>query len=406
MFNHITSLFADENKERQTTYEQLTNNRQTLKSNMPLQTHEVHVATDSSEEIDDQLAMLYLRTVDVPMNLTFIFTGTSNITGDQSLKEFTDTFEPHIPIWTPRTRRETVRNVTLTTLETYKHSGPHNPDYFLQIAPMKNYTGHNLEVNQKYILAGDFKSDSPSFNMAGSEALTMKFYEQGKLVDISSHHMATMRFNEELLSKFTGPFNEYIVFTAFKLAFGRMHPKCPVAKKFAEGLVNPDVGRGVNYTSVMTIAENLDAPAWQVSPWRHSPRLDESKKYFDDIFGDDWTDTNGSILKLDYICEILHWINVKATGNGDADLFLENGGEVFYSDFTVDTIPELLKPSWEYFKANASKLIDCFNPVYDLFAAYVMVGYIKGSQGGDPRPGRGRISHSVTDFQKNIVREF
>jgi hypothetical protein len=376
---------------------------------MPLQTHEVHVATDSSEEIDDQLAMLYLRTVDVPMNLTFIFTGTSNITGDQSLKEFTDTFEPHIPIFPaqqPHTRRETVRNVTLTTLETYKHSGPHNPDYFLQIAPMKNYTGHNLEVNQKYILAGDFKSDSPSFNMAGSEALTMKFYEQGKLVDISSHHMATMRFNEELLSKFTGPFNEYIVFTAFKLAFGRMHPKCPVAKKFAEGLVNPDVGRGVNYTSVMTIAKNLDAPAWQVSPWRHSPRLDESKKYFDDIFGDDWTDTNGSILKLDYICEILHWINVKATGNGDADLFLENGGEVFYSDFTVDTIPELLKPSWEYFKANASKLIDCFNPVYDLFAAYVMVGYIKGSQGGDPRPGRGRISHSVTDFQKNIVREF
>ena len=360
--------------------------------------HEVHVATDSSEEIDDQLAMLYLRTVDVPMNLTFIFTGTSNITGDQSLKEFTDTFEPHIPIWTPRTRRETVRNVTLTTLETYKHSGPHNPDYFLQIAPMKNYTGHNLEVNQKYILAGDFKSDSPSFNMAGSEALTMKFYEQGKLVDISSHHMATMRFNEELLSKFTGPFNEYIVFTAFKLAFGRMHPKCPVAKKFAEGLVNPDVGRGVNYKSVMTIAKNLDVPSIPAF-YTHTEPYDalEAKKYFKDIFGDDWKDTNGSICKLNHINYILHYINVFATGIRPSALFHDNGGEVFYSNFTVDTIPELLKPSWEYFKANASKLIDCYNPVYDLFAGYVMVGLINGET---------RVEHSVEEFLENIVKEF
>ena len=353
---------------------------------------EVHVATDSSEEIDDQLAMLYLRTVNVLMNLTFIFTGTSKITGEQSLKEFTETFEMHIPIL------ENFRNVTLTTLGTYKHGEQKNPDYFLQIAPMDFYTGDNLEVNQKYILAGDFKSDSPSFNMNGSEAITMKFSEQGKLVDIASSHMATMRFNEELLSKFTGPFNEYIVFTAFKLAFGRMHPKCPVAQKFAEGLVNPDVGRGVNYKSVMAIAKNLDVPSIP-SFYTHTEPYDalEAKKYFKDIFGADWKDTNGSICKLDHINYILHYINVFATGIRPSALFHDNGGEVFYSDFTVDTIPELLKPSWEYFKANASKLIDCYNPVYDLFAGYVLVGFLKGES---------RVSHSVTEFHENIVKEF
>ena len=349
---------------------------------------EVHVATDSSEEIDDQLAMLYLRTMDVPMNLTFIFTGTSKITAEQSLKEFTETFEMHIPIL------ENFRNVTLTTLGTYKHGGQKNPDYFLQIAPMNFYTGDNLEVNQKYILAGDFKSDSPSFNMDGSEAITMKFSEQGKLVDIASSHMATMRFNDELLSKFTGPFNEYIVFTAFKLAFGRMHPKCPVAQKFAEGLVNPNVGRGVNYKSVMTIAKNLEIPSTHGGS---TPNTNEAIKYFKDIFGEEWNDPNGSLWKLSHINDALHWINVTATGNEDADLFLENGGEVFYSDFTVDTIPELLKPSWEYFKAHASKLIDCYNPVYDLFAGYVLVGFLKGES---------RVSHNVTEFHENIVKEF
>ena len=350
---------------------------------------EVHVATDSSEEIDDQIAILYLRTVDVPMNLTFIFTGTSKITSEQSLKEFTDTFEMHIPI-----RNGVKSNVTLTTLETYKDSGAKNPDYFLQIAPMCLYTGDNLEVNQKYILAGDFKSDSPSFNMNGSEAITQKFFDQGKLVDISSPHMATMRFNEELLSKFTGPFNEYIVFTAFKLAFGRMHPKCPVAKQFAEGLINPNVGRGVNYKSVMTIAKNLDLP-WTHGP--DTPNTNEAIKYFKDTSGEEWNDPDGSLWKLSHINDALHWINVTATGNEDAYLFRENGDEVFYSDFTVDTIPELLKPSWEYFKANASKLIDCYNPVYDLFAAYVMVGYIKGVS---------RDNHQPEQFIANIVNEF
>ena len=63
--------------------------------------------------------------------------------------------------------------------------------------------------------------------------------------------------NKDLISKFTGPFRDSIVFTAFMLAFGRMDPKHP-AKKFAEGLVNPNVGRGANYNSVMKMKEVLD----------------------------------------------------------------------------------------------------------------------------------------------------
>ena len=357
---------------------------------------EVHVATDSSEEIDDQLCIQYLRSlsqVPKPLSIKFIFTGTAKVSSKESAGEWMTTFEEHVV-----SQQNPNTNVSFTTLEEYSSSGSHNPDFFLQIAPMKDYTGENLEVKGKYILAGDYVSDTPSFNMLGSEAITKKFFDQGKLVDIPSPHMATMRFNEELLSKFTGPFNEYIVFTAFKLAFGRMHPKCPVAQKFAEGLVNPDVGRGVNYKSVMTIAKNLDVPSMP-SFYTHTEPYDalEAKKYFKDIFGDDWKDTNGSICKLNHINYILHYINVFATGIRPSALFHDNGGEVFYSNFTVDTIPELLKPSWEYFKANASKLIDCYNPVYDLFAGYVMVGLINGET---------RVEHSVEEFLEKIVKEF
>ena len=54
------------------------------------------------------------------------------------------------------------------------------------------------------------------------------------------------------------------------------------------------------------------------------------------------------------------------------DIFAD--GKVFVSDFNVDSIPSMLHNAWELFKANADSLTDCFNPVYDLFAGYVMVG--------------------------------
>ena len=46
---------------------------------------EVHVLTDSSEEIDDELCIKYLRELkDVPLKLLFIFTGTDSITSQNA----------------------------------------------------------------------------------------------------------------------------------------------------------------------------------------------------------------------------------------------------------------------------------------------------------------------------------
>ena len=95
-----------------------------------------------------------------------------------------------------------------------------------------------------------------SFNKQGSQDILDRFQLQEKLIDIPSVHMAKMRFNKSLFSKFTGTFRDNIVFTAFMLAFGRMSPTHPV-NKFAEGLINPNVGRGVNYSSVMKMGFEL-----------------------------------------------------------------------------------------------------------------------------------------------------
>ena len=47
---------------------------------------DVHVLTDSSEEIDDELCIKYLRELkDVPLKLLFIFTGTDSITSQEAI---------------------------------------------------------------------------------------------------------------------------------------------------------------------------------------------------------------------------------------------------------------------------------------------------------------------------------
>ena len=102
--------------------------------------------------------------------------------------------------------------------------------------------------------------------------------------------------------------------------------------------------------------------------------------------------------KVSKINWIINWINTQAT-NKDINIFELNNGEVFYSDFNINTIPDLLIPCWEYFKTNASKLIDCYNPVYDLFAGYVLVGLIKNNNDS-------RLYSDCEDFLSIIVNEF
>ena len=364
---------------------------------------EVHVLTDRSEEIDDELCIKYLRELkEVPLKLLFIFTGTESITSLEAIDTwYSKGFESS-------TLTLEDKECKFITLEEYSSNDIHEPDYFLQIAPGKGYTGDNLEVKEKFIFAGEVAGVKPSFNYKGSSNIVDKFFQQGKLVCIPSEIMSGMRLNEELLNKFQGAYLENIVFTAFKLAFGRMHPKHPVAPRFAEGLVNPEKGRGVNYKSVMIMAEKLGISTTHGNSTPYSP---ESIKYFTDIFGEEWDgfnkDDNGlpsqwgpgsSIDLLTKMNDVLNWININATGN-DTNIFEQNGGEVFYSDFNIDTIPELLIPCWEYFKANASKLIDCYNPVYDLFAGYCLVGFIKNNN-------ESRLYSSPEDFLEIVVNEF
>ena len=133
--------------------------------------------------------------------------------------------------------------------------------------------------------------------------------------------------------------------------------------------------------------------AQQIGSYAHQAAV----KYFDDLEKNDITlkDKEGSIQHLTMINYILEIIAER--GGVEESIFKENESKVFVSDFDMTTIPDVLKPSFEYFKQHADKLYETYNPVYDLYAGYVMVGLIKGE---------GRKLHTREEFLKNVVTEF
>lgn len=357
----------------------------------------IHIFTDVGvKDTDDELLLKYLANNKIPMNLLVVFTGSEGISPGDALAYWIRTFESEVlQKLTPET------TISYTTLSNYACSVRKVCDYALQIAPLNGYDGSNMTIEKKYIFAGDFVTPEgarPSFNRSGAEAILEKFHSEGKLIDISSAHMVNMRFNSELLSKFEGPFFDNIVFTGFLLIFARMSPNHS-ACKFAEGLINPNVGRGANYTSVMKMKDVFGFG--DIVPDEHS--VTSSKNYISTLVKNDVTlkDPEGSEKCLSEMNAVLQSISDKASSGSTWFNWSPNkpifNGEVYVSDFDINSIPDTLQPVWEFFKKNSDKLIECFNPVYDLFAGYVLSGAIQGEDWS---------THSPEEFLKNVVQEF
>ena len=358
------------------------------------------------KDVDDELLLQYLIDNKTDMILHIVFMGSDGVSPSEALKEWSK-YENHIL----SNSSQIPKKIYYYTIDDFKNIDC-ECDYALQISPMGGYDGSNIKVDKNYVFAGDYitpEGTRASFNRTGSDTILNRFYGEGKMIDISSSHMANMRFNQELVSKFTGPLKERIVFTAFMLAFARMSPSHP-ANKFAEGLINPNVGRGANYNSVMKMRDifNIDTSKLMYSDGG------ASSKYFTELSTKGVFGPSGSSSSRDESEKYLYEMNMVLRGISDKaceSLSIDKvdiwslkpwkdnlfSAEVFVSDFDINTIPEVLKPSWEFFKMNAEKLYESFNPVYDLFAGYVLIGLIHNQY---------RKEHSQEQFLKNILSEF
>ena len=368
------------------------------------------------KDVDDELLLNYLyRTPTIensmgPPILDIVFMGSDGVSPESALAQWKK-YESHLLKkfstqinengWLAIQAPYVLKEIRYHTIDAFKELKV-DAQYVLQISPMNGYDGSNMTVENKYVFAGDYitpEGARPSFNREGADTILDRFHGEGKLVDIPSAHMATMRFNKELVSKFDGPFLDATVFTAFMLAFARMSPT-HAANKFAEGLVNPAVGRGANYTSVMNIIKALAPGDTSISPENTEYAMKAAENYFKEIesTGIQLKDRESSIealASMNYSLQLIHQLS--SVGNTASSDSIFKSGQVFVSNFTIDSIPAELQSSWELFKANADKLYESFNPVYDLYSGYILTGIINGED---------RSKHTREEFLKNVVTEF
>lgn len=328
------------------------------------------VFTDLDEEFDDKLAVYLISKFGI--NTTVVFMPSSQ----GSSQDGFDEWKRIMPIWNK------LPNMTYIRFEDFVKIPKVVCDYVLQISPMPlvnklpSYAGNNLVVNEQYVFGGIYhtkENEAPSFNLKGSHLILEKF--QHKLIEISSNLMAQKRPFMDLYNLLPPLFKENMRWTSFKLTLGRMSETHPVAHIFAEGLVNSAVGRGANETSVREMYNSVFAYEIKnfIVPEYYKINLDKdvhkktyqlTKQYLNKIQAKHQL-TENNLFRMNIALSILFpgiW----------------NNQNTLISSDKINPNDPKIKVLWKRFNTfNIGKVIKTFNPVYDLFAAYVLLNIIK-----------------------------
>lgn len=328
------------------------------------------VFTDLDEEFDDKLAVYFISKFGI--NTTIVFMPSSRGSSQDGFKEW----KRIMPIW------DKLPNMTYITFEEFVKIPKVVCDYVLQISPMPlvnklpSYAGNNLVVNEQYVFGGIYhtkEGETPSFNLKGSQLILEKF--QHKLIEISSTLMAQKRPFMGLYNLLPPLFRENMCWTSFKLTLGRMSENHHVAHIYAEGLINSLVGRGANEESVRKMynevfsdeIKNFIVPQYYkiiLDKNLHKKTYQLTKQYLDKIQAKH-PSTENNLFRMNIALSILFpgiW---------------NNQSELISSDKITPNDPKI-KVLWERFKTfKIEKVINTFNPIYDLFAAYILLNVIK-----------------------------
>lgn len=328
------------------------------------------VFTDVGEDADDELAIYLISKFG--MNTTIVFMPSSQ----GSSQDGFDEWKRLMPIW------DKLPNMTYITFEEFVKIPKVVCDYVLQISPMPlvnnalSYSGHNLTVINQYVFGGIYNTkegETPSFNLKGSEKLLENF--QNKLVEISSELMAAKRPSMDLYNLLPPLFKEKMSWNSFRLTLGRMSENHPVAHIYAEGLLNSLVGRGANETSVREMYNSVFEYEIEqfIVPAYYKINLDKkvfkktyelTKQYLDKIQAKHVM-TENNLFRMNIALTILF------------PKIWNTQSELISSD-KITPNDSKIKILWKRFKTfKIEKVIQTFNPVYDLFAAYVLLNVIK-----------------------------
>jgi len=296
----------------------------------------VLVFTDAGEEIDDELALWYLYP---KVKMSIVFCGPTPEVQNKRLRN-----------WETKYHKKLNQLHFMITLDQYKklHS-KHHYAAVLQISPLFGFDS-DLITFDKYILMGSV--DNSVNCPKGSVDLFRRAVDP---IVIESSEALQMRPNKRIMNEIP----DYFRAEMYKVNLRLLLVRCDPDKVYAEGLVNPEVGRGANFYTVQKTYEIATGK-------RSTP---------DFVWREDISDYVSSLVN----------VRQKTQTTAKMSIMYKQLDEIFGFHIPVITeknFTEFLESrkgglALELFRGIAMEYPGVLNPLYDLYAAWRMMNPVR-----------------------------
>jgi hypothetical protein len=390
---------------------------------------EIFVVVDVGQEIDDEILLWWLQSLP-GLSFTFIFSGPAGMSDEQCRSIWLDEYCPRIGPPCPNSRYEYI------TLDEIRRRESVFCDFLLLCASTKGYDGSNLTVRERVFLQGNAEGvqcssgdavETTGVNAHGSAEILERFRES--LVTLGSSRCAQMRPTVAWLKMLPDYLFEKIWLAGFRLLLGRVEPGVVVdggitlSKNIAAGLLNPAVGRAANYRAVEAFVRRMghDMAAFRTGGVLYDPEkwgraAEIAANYFMAVFETDELTDEVTVVKnslegpvpMDWQraqtleCATLMNLGLELMAPGiwvDRSLPFYSSCEGLSAGAVIagcDGEPALGQASDAFLAVlkehiMMDQMTDCrgsgsvvgyLNPVYDLYAGYVMMCYLRDGDEG------------------------
>ncbi len=232
---------------------------------------------DFGEDPDDEPAFAYIwKTCRDPLLLVVC---PNNKSSNERLEEFTTNYQNLLS-----TQPASGFMVYIMTIEDFKNSSSAGCVFnrVLICAPVRDLDPF-LNAKQFY-LQGSL--EEKSFNTKDSELFLNFYKKRGLLVEVPTSLCSQVKPSVELLQSMVSlpQIPEGTIIGSARMAFGRIDPFNQKSNKYAESVVNPECGRGINFSNVLTLyslVKNIDISPNQLRPLEN--HIDLAQRYVNDL---------------------------------------------------------------------------------------------------------------------------
>lgn len=294
---------------------------------------QILVFHDAGEECDDQIALWKLTTELSGATIYAVMCGISREIQQERLTKWQSLYSLF------DNKKNKLVDILLCDFQETGYF-----DAILQIAPLFGFDSDLIKTN-KYVLMGtvDDSVNCPK----GSSDLFRRFKGLEGTIVVESDYAAKVRPTKYFISGIPKVLLDEMISVGFRLALCRCDPE----QVYAEGLINGNVGRGSNYTTVFNMFNAVKSGLKDI-PTEHEFINPDIEKYIESLAVKKSPDVTRSLMySMYHALDTIFGFKVPViTGSKFKDFLVSDEGIKAFTKFQEVALehPEVLNPLYDY----------------------------------------------------------